>query len=228
MLLAVTNESTKFTATDLDKAVSACDTQMKLHLAPVWEMIPAPIVVFEDTRRIPADADILTILDDSDQAGFLGYHRMTPDGRPYSRVFVNPILNHGGEMLTTSLSVSTVMSHEICEWFIDRLLNLWADGPEGQYPLEVCDPVADDTYETNGVSVSNFVYKRFFDARAPATCQFDHLNRLKAPFTVSSGGQIQVRKNGKVQATYGGFVPQWKKSLKEFPASRSYRRRGTS
>src|SRR2546427_7439946 len=165
------NESTMITAADLEKAVSACATQVKLHVAPVWDMVPASIITYEDRRQVTATTDILTILDDSDQAGFLGYHRVTPDGSPYARVFVNPILTHGGELLTTSLSVSTVMSHEICEWFVNQFLSLWAEGPGGQYPLEICDPVAEDTYEIDGVSVSNFVYQRFFDVRAPSTCQ---------------------------------------------------------
>src|SRR6266545_3809264 len=120
MLLAVANESTMVTAADLEKLVNACATQIKLHVAPAWDMIPPPIIIYEDRKHIPPDADILTIMDDSDQSGSVGYHRVSPDGRPYLRVFVNPILTHGGEILTTSLSVSTVMSHETCEWFVNR------------------------------------------------------------------------------------------------------------
>ncbi len=222
MFLAVTSVSRIITAADVEKAVSACATQIKMHVAPIWDMIPALVVFYQDVRHIPAIADILTIFDDSDQSGFLGYHRVTPDGRPYLRVFVNPILTHGGELLTTSLSVSTVLSHEICEWFIDPFLNLWADGPEGQYALEICDPVDEDTYEIDGVSVSNFVYKRFFDVRAPSMCQFDYLRRVTAPFTAAPGGQMQVRKDGKLQSIRGGFVPEWKIRIMESPASRYY------
>ena len=109
-------------------------------------------------------------------------------------------------MLTTSLSVSTVMSHEICEWFVDRFLNLWAGGPNGQYALEICDPVAEDTYEIDGVSVSNFVYRRFFDHRAPQCCRLDHLGTVSAPFSVRPGGRIRVRRTGKVEDIRGDMV----------------------
>jgi hypothetical protein len=215
MFLAVINESTAITQADVAKAVQACADQLKMDVAPAWNMIPPPIVIFEDKEEIPDDADILTILDKSDRSGHVGYHRVTPAGRPYLRVFVHPILIHGGELLTGSLSVSTVMSHEICEWFVDRFLNLWVDGPDGQYALEICDPVAEDTYEIDGVSVSNFVYRLFFVSQAPLTGQFDHLSRVKAPFTARPGCQMHVRKNGTLQSVRGGFVPDWKFSLAE-------------
>jgi len=225
MFLAVVNESTLLDVADLKKAVGACAKQLKLHVAPTWDMVPPPVVFFNDKKQVPAGADILTVLDNSDQAGFLGYHRVTPEGMPYSRVFVSPILNHGGDPLTGALSVSTVLSHEICEWMVDHSLNLWADGPEGQYAIEICDPVEEDTYEIEGVSVSNFVTRRFFEGLAPSTSQFDHMNKVKKPFMVSPGGQMQVRQNGKVQSIYGAFFPDWKKLMKDFPAARSFRRR---
>jgi hypothetical protein len=159
--------------------------------------------MYDDKKQIPAAADILTVRDDSDERGRVGYHRVEPNGRACLRAFVKPILNHGGELLTTSLSVSSVMSHEICEWLVNRSLNLWVDGPEGQYSLEICDPVADDVYEIDGVSVSNFVYRPFFDVRASSTCQFDHMRRLRAPFTAGSGGYMHIRSNGELQMIRG-------------------------
>jgi|SRR5215217_2393269 len=205
MFLAVINESTAITHADVVKAARKCDAQLQMHVAPAWNMIPPQIVSCENREQIPDDADILTILDQSDSPGHVGYHRVTPDGRPYLRVFVHPILIHGGEFLTGSLSVSSVMSHEICEWFVDRFLNVWVDGPDGQYALEICDPVAEDTYEIDGVSVSNFVYRPFFDPQAPLTSQFDHLRIVKTPFTARPGCHLHVQKNGKLQSIRGGF-----------------------
>jgi len=166
-------------------------------------MKPPEIVLCPSTAHAPEGADILTIQDDSDAGGFLGYHRVTPDGKPYARVFVNSIFMHGGEMLTTSLSVSTVMSHEICEWFVNPFLNVWAEGPKGQYAVEICDPVAEETYEINGVSVSNFVCRRYFDARAPQCCTLDHLGTVSTPFSVRPGGRIRVCRTGKMEDIRG-------------------------
>jgi len=210
MLLAVTNESTAIAHADVATVVKTCTVQLEMHVAPAWNMIPPQIVVFDDKEQIPDDADILTIVDKSDRLGHVGYHRVSPDGRPYLRVFVHPILIHGGELLTGSLSVSSVMSHEICEWFVDRFLNVWVDCPDGQYAREICDPVAEDTYEIDGVSVSNFVYRPFFYPQAPLTSRFEHLSRVKGPFTARPGGHMHVRKNGKLQSIRGGFVPDWK------------------
>jgi len=226
MFLAVINESKTMPEASVQPAVRACAAQLKLHVAPAWDMVPASIVYYADKRQIPAGADILTILDSADQAGLLGYHRVTPDGKPYSRVFVNPIMNHGGEFLTGSISVSAVMSHEVCEWFVDRFLNLWADGPKGAYAVEICDPVDEDFYTLDRVSVSNFVFKRFFDSLAPAGTQLDYMKKVHKPFTPTAGGQIQVRSSGKVDTIGGEAIPEWRQSMRGFEAARSVRRRG--
>lgn len=224
MLLAVVNESTSMKEREVQRAATACAAQLKLHMAPAWGLVPADVVYYADKKAIPDHAEILTVLDSADQAGFLGYHRVTPDDQPYSRVFVDPILNHGGELLTSALSVSAVMSHEACEWFIDPFVNLWADGPDGEYAVEVCDPVDEDCYELDGVSVSSFVFRRFYDPRAPATAQLDYLKRITRPFTPTPGGQVQVRKNGTISVIGGASVPAWKQATRAFPAARSTRR----
>src|SRR5438445_751400 len=112
-----------------------------------------------------------SLADDAEQAGALGYHAETPDGRPYGRVFVGPVLDHGGGWLEGQLSVSTVVSHECCELFCDPNVNLWADDAQGRaYAVEACDPVEADSYEVSVegrvVAVSNFVHPAWFDARA--------------------------------------------------------------
>ena len=224
MFLAVVNKSTQLTKGDTQKAVDACASQVKLHVAPIWDMLPAPIVFYASEGDVPAGADLLVILDDSDQAGMLGYHRETPQGTPYSRVFVRPVLKNGGKVTTGSGSVSATVSHEVCEWLADRFLNLWAEGPKGQTPIEICDPVERDSYEIHGVSVSNFVTKRFFDQNAPAGTQFDYMKSLTEPFTCTPGGLMQVRKLGKVRTVYGKEYPAWRKASKRFPAARTARR----
>jgi hypothetical protein len=226
MYLAVLDESTLFSTPDTKAAVGACAKQIKFHVAPLWDMVPAPIVFHQNKKNIPEGADLLAIMDDSDQAGALGYHNQTPDGKPYARAFVRPITNHGGEMLTGNGSVSSVISHEVCEWFVDRFLNLWADGPDGEYAVEICDPVENDTYEIDGVSVSNFVTKRFYDPQAPAGNQFDYLNKLTKPFSTTEGGFLQLRKAGVIQRVFGQYYPDWKRNMRQFAAARSKRRMG--
>jgi hypothetical protein len=107
---------------------------------------------------------------------------------------------------------------------VDPYLNLWANGPDGFYPVEVCDPVQNDSYEIDGVAVSNFVTKRYYDPLAPKRSQFDWMRKLKAPFTMTEGGYQQIRKNGDLQTRYGARYPDWKRDLSQFEAARTARR----
>jgi hypothetical protein len=226
LFLSVINESTKFDNLDAKRAVAACAAQLKLHVAPLWDMLPGAVVFYADPAEMPPTADILAILDDADQAGALGYHDETPEGKPYARVFVSPVLEHGGNALSGTLSVSAVLSHEVCEWFGDRFINLWADDRNGtEYAVELCDPVEQDSYEIDGVAVSNFVTKRYFDINSPAGTQMDYLNKLTRPFSMTSGGYLLLRKGGQVHEKFGERYPQWKKALKQFPAARTARLR---
>jgi hypothetical protein len=224
MFLAVLNKATGLTNDDCQKAVAACATQLKLHVAPIWDMVPASVVFYDSEDQVPAGADLLVIMDDPDQARAMGYHQITPAGQPYARVFARPILDHGGTPTTGTVSIAATMSHEVCEWFADRFVNLWAQGPKGQYPLEICDPVEDDTYEIDGVTVSNFVTKRYFDQNAPDGTQFDYLNKLTKPFTFTPGGYTILRQAGSTTSVFGARYPDWRRETKDFPAARSSRR----
>ena len=135
------------------------------------------------------------------------------------------MLDQGGTALRGELSVSAALSHEVCEWFGDRFINLWADdGGRNEYALELCDPVEDDSYELAGVSVSNFVTKRYFDHLAPKHAQFDYLKKLKKPYSMTPGGYLLIRHGTQVQQQYAAKYPDWKKAAKEFPASRTAKR----
>ena len=225
MFLAVTNESSRFSNADAKKAVTACAAQLKLHVAPFWDMVPASIVFYADASEVPSEADRLVILDDADQANALGFHDETPDGKPYARVFAAPVLDNGGTALSGSLSVSTVLSHEVCEWFGDRFVNLWADDGGGtEYAVELCDPVEQDSYDIRGIAVSNFVTKRYFDHLAPAGTQFDYLKKLTKPYSMTKGGYLLVRHAGKIEQKFGDDYPGWRRATKEFPAARTAKR----
>lgn len=227
MLLAVVNLATSVTNKQLAPMVRACAHQLRFHVGPAWEAVPAPVVLFNAMGEVPEGADILGVMDDAEQAGQLGYHRETPEGLPYARVFVAPILAHGGSLTKGSVSLSVSMSHEVCEWFIDPDLSLWADGPTGMYPVEVCDPVENDAYEIDGVAVSNFVTRSFFNKNAPSSTQFDYSGKLSAPFTCSQGGYMQVRRGGHLDFISGERRETWVSESKDFPAARSARRRSS-
>ena len=102
--------------------------------------------------------------------GVLGFHTEDPGGKLWGVVAAKPELDSGATATTGDWSVSSVLSHEVLEMFIDPNCNLWAnDGRGSAYSFEVCDPVEAPTYTVNGISVSNFVSPAWFDAHAART-----------------------------------------------------------
>jgi hypothetical protein len=223
MFLAVVNKSTVISNDDVRNIITACNAQIRLHVAPLWNRIPAPVVFYADPAAIPDYFDQLVLLDNSDQAGVLGYHKETPKGLPYSRAFIKTALDAGGSLLHGDLSASAAVSHEVCEWFINPDLNLWAEGPNGLTPLEVTDPVQDMSYKTGKISVSNFVVPSYFDQHAPVDSQLDYLGTLKKPFSISPGGYILVLAKGALTQQQGKLYANWLKKTKAFPAARTAR-----
>ena len=99
--------------------------------------------------------------------GVLGFHTEDQGGKLWGVVAAKPELDNGAQVTTGDWSVSSVLSHEVLEMFVDPNCNLWAnDGKGSAYSFEVCDPVEAPSYAVNGVSVSNFVTPSWFDPLA--------------------------------------------------------------
>ena len=60
---------------------------MSEHFAPAWGVDAALILVVAGAKP-PSGSWWLVILDDSDQAGALGYHDLTDEAMPLGKVFV--------------------------------------------------------------------------------------------------------------------------------------------
>jgi hypothetical protein len=164
------------------------------HFKPVWGY---------DVRLYPTDSPASTdwlfvYMDDADIANALGYHDLTVKGQPISKVFVK-------DTLKNKQSVSVTACHELCEMVIDPLANLWSQGPDGRlWAYEMCDAVEEDTFEVNGIPMSNFVHPSYFESfNHPTGTKFDHLGKLTAPFTLDSGGYSIVQEHGKVKNIFG-------------------------
>jgi hypothetical protein len=83
----------------------------------------------------------------------------------------------------------------------DPDINLTAELDDGSgtpskfYAYEVCDACEDDQfgYKLNNVLVSDFVYPAYFESfRKANSTQFDHGNKITAPFMLLAGGYISV------------------------------------
>jgi hypothetical protein len=227
MLIAILNQSTLVADADVAKMTEAIATQVQFDAAPVWDRAPAAVVFYTDPAAVPAAAHGIAIVDTiQDQPqGVLGFHTEDQGAQMWGVVAAKPELDNGGQVTTGDWSVSSTLSHEALEMFVDPNCNLWAnDGKGSAYSLEVCDPVEAPTYTVGGVSVANFVTPSWFDPLAPATAQFDKLGLLTAGFSVLQGGYMTYESAGKEQQQFGNEFPNWRKEMKTGPLARTRRR----
>lgn len=215
MLIAVVNHSTLVTDSDVQIMAQACAHQIRYHLSPVWGR-SASVIYFASDAIVPPGAHIISILDNSDQAGALGWHTEDAGESIYGRVFAKPVLDNGGNALTASLSIASVLSHEICEMIGDQSCNLWAEDASGNlHAVELCDPVEAASYivtiGATQVTVSDFVLPSWFDPDAKVGGIYSYMNRVHAPFTLDTGGyEIWRSGGGNPTQKFGESYPEWK------------------
>jgi len=227
MLVAIVNQSTLVTDEQTAAMTQAIASQIQLDVAPLWDRAPAAVIFYSDATAIPSNAHVITLTDTiKDQpAGVLGYHTEDQGGKLWGIVAAQPELSNGGEVSSGDWSVSSVLSHEVLEMYVDPNCNLWSnDGRGAIYTFEVCDPVEAPTYTVKGVSVSNFVTPAWFDPQAGTTAKFDKLGLLKEPFGILKGGYVVYAKGGKEQQKFGDEFPQWRREMKQGPYARTRRR----
>jgi hypothetical protein len=98
---------------------------------------------------------------------------------------------------------------------------------------EACDPVEGDSYEIDGVAVSNFVTPEYFGepSRRPVP-SYDAMGLVTAPLTMRPGGYQIVRdSDGVVSERFArrvdeGGMPEWQRAAKRAPGSRRMKRKG--
>jgi hypothetical protein len=182
---------------DLNKLVASLQKQMEQDFVPVWGY-PAKLYVTDKPK--PQEWQVV-FLDDADAADALGYHDLTKDGQPISKVFVKTTIAAGQK-------VSVTASHELLEMMIDPGAQLWAQNADGRfYAYEMCDAVEDEEYKIDGVSVSDFLHPSFFESwHQPRSVQFDHLNKVSRPFQTLQNGYQIVSDGKSVKEIFGSLA----------------------
>jgi len=230
MNFAIVNESTDPDLTEavLRNIASAIEDQLYNHFGPMHQVEGIPLRIAGTIHEVTRDECAIVIFDTSDSPGALGYHAVSPNGRPYSRVFWKTIKENGGTICTSANSLSVTISHEALEAAKDPYVNEWADMGDGktEEAKELCDRVENDAYEMpgTGVWVSNFLGPRAFRAGAGP---YDYMGLTTAPFEIRPGGYCIRREGGPqgdVKQVYGAGYPQWKRDMKSHPASRTSKR----
>jgi len=195
---------------DWKPVIMALEKQVK-QVADTW-YIEAPVIEAYVTKLDSTlkNIRIIELTDAADVKDADGYHSESSNGVAFAKVFVGPILANGG-------GVPATVSHEIIEMMINPYANRWVhnDGDGFDYAEEIADPVQEQTYEIDGVAVSNFVTPDWFDERAASWRKFDYLKNLSEPFRISEGGYMIRKQSGTVQQVFGRTCPEWKRMLKK-------------
>jgi hypothetical protein len=189
--ISVLNESTVVSDKEIEDAMPAFQTQVSRDFAKVWG-------VDADLKFIPKGSNAdpgswwIGVFDDSDQAGALGYHDLTPEGLPLGKVFAGTDKKYGYQWTVT-------FSHELLEMLGDPDINLTAlvqkdDTTGTMYAYEVCDACEADEngYKINNVLVSDFVYPSWFESfwKKDSGTQFDQMKKIHTQFELLPGGYI--------------------------------------
>jgi hypothetical protein len=230
MLICVLNQSNLVTNDQVATMTRAIAKQVKLDAAPLWDRSPAAVIYYSTAAEVPPNAHVITVVDtiQNQPQGVLGFHTEDKGGRLWGVVAAKPELDAHSQVMTGDWSVSSVLSHEVLELFIDPNCNLWATNDQGKvYSFEVCDPVEAPTYVVDDVSVSNFVTPAWFDPLAvqKRTTGFDKLGLLTESFSILKGGYAVYATEGQQHQVFGAEFPQWRKDMKTGDLSRTTLRR---
>jgi hypothetical protein len=199
-LVAIVNHSTVVSEDDVARAVAALQRQVTYHFRPYWNA-SATLLIVDSTPagragdmagpdivdQLPPEAWLLAVMDDSDQAGALGYHKIDQTATPVGFVFAKTDQENNLEWTVT-------LSHEALEMLGDPYANLVvqirADGTA--VACESADAVeADDLgYDIDGVRMSDFVTPHWFIAGSPGP--WDYRGHCSQALQLLPGGYIGV------------------------------------
>ena len=211
MRIVVKNCSNLLKKETIEPVIAAVNTQISEHFAKYWyitgklefggtlESSPNPQKSNGDT--------IIYLANQVDVDNALGYHYRNNAGCPYG--FVGVDLDNDK---TLDANWTVTFSHEVLELLLDTYVNLWAVGPHptsnGQPALfwyEACDVQA-DTYDINGIEVSNFVLPHYFTPNQEQGFHNDYLTASGNPpagpplksFGVRPGGYMGFMEVGRL------------------------------
>jgi hypothetical protein len=201
MFISVINH-TAISDADVQRVLRALNRQIEGDFAPYWSM-SAQLRLEGKTGTKPSGQDTSDMRGDAvvylwDSKKFddaLGYHDRNFKGIPFGFVFTELSKELGEHW-------STTLSHEALELIADPEVNLLVQGPHPKkrtgiafHWYEMCDAVQADTYEIDGVVVSNFVLPLYFTHGNELGGRNDflgvkHRGKTLDSFGVNPGGYI--------------------------------------
>lgn len=187
LLVALTSTASnnEISPSELGQVAAALQRQGDEDLRKSWTHAHATVQACPDPNRIPFGYSKITIEDQIDAPGALGYHS-DANGQPYS------VVQFDGQWPLTA-------SHEFCEMACDpwgqRMYRAPSPDPAAdpsqvvQILLELCDPCegAQYAYRINGVTVSDFITHQYGNGKVGP---YSHTNSISAPRQVLPDGYI--------------------------------------
>jgi hypothetical protein len=196
MIISVINHTNgRIRDEEVQGAIRAINRQIAEDFFPYWSLGATLRLEGKSSikpeKQDPADLRgdaIIYLWDETDVPGALGYHDANNAGIPYGFVFIQL-----AEALGEKWSVT--LSHEALELLGDPEVNLLVMGPNPSNPsktvfhwYEMCDAVQAETYEIDGVAVSNFVLPLYFTGSEEFNGRNDFLGRATNGKTLRSFG----------------------------------------
>lgn len=208
MIISVINHTKTISDEEVQLTLRAVNRQIREDFEPYWSLGARLRLEGKSTIQ-PSKTDladmrgdaVLYLWDEMDVEDALGYHDRNNRGIPFGFVFTE-LSRSLGENWTVTLS------HEALELIADPEVNLLVMGPHPAEPgrdvfhwYEMCDAVQTETYEVDGIAVSNFVLPLYFTGGDERGGRNDFLGRSHNKKTLRSFG---VNPGGYV----GFFDPQ--------------------
>jgi hypothetical protein len=198
MIISVINHTNgQVSDEELQVAIRAINRQIKEDFEPYWSL--GATLRLEGRSGLQPDKEnpsdmrgdaVVYIWNEADVPGALGYHDRNFSGIPFGFVFTE-LSREIGE------NWSVTLSHEALELIADPEVNLLVMGPhpnpdEGEREVfhwyEMSDAVQAETYEIDGVQVSNFVLPLYFTGGDEFVGRNDFLGRAPNGQTLKSFG----------------------------------------
>jgi hypothetical protein len=198
--IAVINESTVLSDVEILLYVNAQQIQLDRDFGPIWGST-ANLVILSKGSQIPPGYWELHFLDNSDQAGALGYHEVNNQGYPLLKCFAKTDLDNGASWTVTA-------SHEVMETLADPSINVCMEVDDNQgnatfWAREVGDPVEADSlgYKINNQLMSDFVFPDYWGNLAGS--RYDFGNHIAEPLQILPEGYAAVYTPGSGWGTLG-------------------------
>lgn len=192
MNIYIINKSTVLSDTEIQSWIPAFNKFVH-HVRNYW---PRPAnLIWCDKDKEPTVAWKVIFADTSDEAGALGYHDYTPDGRPISYVFAKDDIQYG-------YSPTVTATHEIGEMIADPWISESFQVSNTKfYAKEIGDPVESDEFGYDiliegfaPVKCSDFVLPNWFIPGS--TGHYDFVGHCTKPLQLLSGGYMSVFTSG--------------------------------